>query len=191
MQAGVVVVAFVVAAGMPLPQEIARRYAGAVVVVERGAEGRKPQQSQGFFISSGGLLCTLLPGAAVGDAVRVRGQGAWQQGFVVVVDTDGLALVQVEAGAVVDALGVSQHERPTQWLVGLVRQESSVQGMLGGLEERGDDRWRVMLPLTRGAPILDDHNDVVAVAVKGLGGGLIEAVPVRRLKALAARMIKS
>lgn len=189
-----VVVAAVVASGMPLPQEVARRYAGAVVVVERSVPDRAVQKSQGFFVSSAGLLCSLLPGAQAGDAVTVQGDKAEEQaaaGVVVVVDAQGLALVQVESVVDVAALGVSAKETPTRWLVGLARADAGVQGMLGGLEAalpNQGDRWRVMLPLPRGAPILDEQNDVVAIAGKGLGGGLIEALPVRHLKALAAKL---
>ncbi|MDP2345057.1 MAG: hypothetical protein Q8O67_29200 [Deltaproteobacteria bacterium] len=191
--AGVVVVAALLAVGMPLPQEVARRYAGAVVVVERAVPDRAPQKSHGFFVSSAGLLCSLLPGAREGDAVIVHADKA-EDGVVVVVDGDGLALVQVKGVVDVAALGVSAKETPTRWLVGLARADGGVQGMLGGLEAalpNQGDRWRVMLPLPRGAPILDEHNDVVAIAVKGLGGGLIEALPVRHLKALAAKLNKS
>jgi hypothetical protein len=191
----VVVVAAALAAGMPLPQEVARRYGAAVVVVERPGGDRPPQRSQGFFVSSTGLLCSLLPGAREGDAVIVHSETPRgdqpEAGVVVVVDVDGLALVQVKDVVDVAALGVSTKETPTRWLVGLAREGAGVQGMLGGLEgvppDRGD-RWRVMLPLPRGAPILDEANDVVAIAVKGLGGGLVEALPVGKLKALAARL---
>ena len=184
---------------MPLPQEVARRYAAAVVVVELplGTAG-VAIKSQGFFVSSAGLLFTLLPGAHAGDAVSVSGEQD-AAGVVVVVDGDGLALVQVKDVVDGAALGVSAQEQATQWLVGLARADAGVQGMLGG-RETGDDtpakagpngeRWRVLLPVPRGSPILDDKNEIVAVAVKGLGGGLIEALPARRLKVLAARIAK-
>ncbi len=175
-------------ARMPQPQEVARRYAGAVVVVAVAGADR-PESSQGFFVSSTGLLCTLLPGAHVGDAVLVSADKV-EAGVVVVVDADGLALVQVKEAVDVAALGISSRQRPTRWLVGLARAEAGVQGMLGGVEHQAPDRWRVMLPLPRGAPILDDDNDVIAIAVRRLGGGLIDALPVQRLKALAARLPK-
>lgn len=197
-----IVVVVLALAAMPAPQSVAARYAAAVVVVER-ATPAGTQKSQGFFLSASGVLCTVLPGARPGDAVVVRGEpddaaggtagDEAAAGVVSVVDDEGLALVQVsvEVHRVHAALGVSSSEQPSTWLVGLSRDKGGVQGALGGVERRGADRWSLLLPLPRGAPILDDDNAVVAIALTSRGGGQIEALPVWRLKALAARLPKS
>jgi hypothetical protein len=70
--------------------------------------------------------------------------------------------------------------------VGLVRDEGGVRGVAGEVVEERGDRWRLLLPVPRGAPILDERNDVVAVATASHGAGAIDAVPVARLRALAA-----
>jgi len=180
-------VASPVRAGLPAAQAIAARYDRAVVVVERPQSSGAVQKSQGFFISSTGLLCTILPGARVGDVVVIDNDEI-RGGAVVVVDEDGLALVAVNGATDVAALGVSAGGKPSLWMVGLSRSDAGVQGALGGLEGESGGRWRLLLPLPRGAPILDDKNDVVAIAVVGRGGGLLEALPVKRLKALVARL---
>lgn len=183
-------VAAPVRAGLPAAQAIAARYEPAVVVVERPQASGSVQKSQGFFISSTGLLCTILPGARVGDVVVVDNDDI-RGGVVVVIDEDGLALVAVNEAIDVAALGVSAGEKPSPWMVGLSRSDAGVQGALGGLESESAGRWRLLLPLPRGAPILDEKNDVVAIALVGRGGGLLEALPVRRLKALVARLPKA
>ena len=176
--------------GLPAAKAIATRYESAVAVVERPQSSGSVQQSQGFFVSSGGLLCTVLPGAAVGDVVVVDNDDI-RGGVVVVIDEDGLALIAVNEAEDVAALGVSAGEKPSLWMVGLSRSEAGVQGALGGLEGESGGRWRLLLPLPRGAPILDEKNDVVAIAMVGRGGGLLEALPVKRLKALVARLPKT
>ncbi len=195
--ASIVVVAVALAA-LPVPKEVAARYAAAVVVVERSTSGGL-QKSQGFFVSSSGLLCTVLPGAKAGDVVMVRGDEA-QRGAVAAVDDEGLALVQVQG--TIDparpwaALGVSVTEKPSTWMVGLWRDKDGVQGASGGVEHRladksSEERWLLLLPAPRGAPIVDSDNAVVAIAMSSRGGGSIDALPVRRLKQLAARLPKS
>ena len=176
--------------GLPAAKAIASRYESAVAVVERPQSSGAVQRSQGFFISSAGLLCTILPGAAVGNVVVVDNDDI-RGGVVVVIDDDGLALIAVNDATDVAALGVSAGEKPSLWMVGLSRSESGVHGALGGLEGESGGRWKLLLPLPRGAPILDDKNDVVAIAVVGRGGGLLDALPVRRLKALVARLPKT
>lgn len=178
----------------PAAKTVATRYAAAVAVVERAAAGTTTQKSQGFFISSNGLLCTVLPGAKAGDEVSIDNDEV-RRGVVSVVDEDGLALVDVAGAVDVDALGVSISEKPSTWMVGLSRVKAgngtAVQGAVGGLEGDTHGRWRLLLPLPRGAPVLDDKNQVVAIAVVSRGGGFIDALPIQRLKALVARLPKS
>lgn len=177
---------------LPSAKDVAARYANAVVVVERALPSGQTQKSQGFFLSSNGVLCTVLPGARVGDAVVVDDdEGSDDNGVVSAVDEDGLALVDVKGVVDAAALGVSRSGKASTWMVGLSREKGAVQGVVGGVEEDRGDRWRLLLPLPRGAPVVDDNNDVVAVAVRGLGGGQIEALTVSRLKALVARLPKS
>lgn len=177
---------------MPSARDVAARYAAAVVVVERALPSGTVQKSQGFYVASSGVLVTVLPGAKVGDAVSVDDdEGDDDGGVISAVDDDGLALVDVKGKVDVAALGVSRSGKPSTWMVGLSREKGAVQGALGGLEEDRGGRWRLLLPLPRGAPVLDDNNDVVAVAVRGLGGGQLEAVSVARVKALVARLPKS
>ena len=177
---------------MPSAKDVATRYAAAVVVVERSLASGAVQKSQGFFVSSSGVLVTVLPGAKVGDVVSVDDdEGSDDTGVVSAVDEDGLALVDVKGVVDVAALGVSRSGKPSTWMIGLSRDHGAVQGALGGLEEDRGARWRLLLPRPRGAPVLDDNNEVVAVAVKGLGGGQLEAVTVARVKALVARLPKS
>lgn len=177
---------------MPSAKDVASRYAAAVVVVERALPSGQTQKSQGFFVSSNGVLVTVLPGARVGDVVSVDDdEGSDDKGVVSAVDEDGLALVDVKGAVDVAALGVSRSGKPSAWMVGLSRDHGAVQGALGGLEEDRGARWRLLLPLPRGAPVLDDNNEVVAVAVRGLGGGQLDALPIARVKALVARLPKS
>lgn len=176
---------------LPSAKDIAARYADAVVIVERALPAGNLQQSQGFFLTSSGVLCTVLPGANVGDAVSIDDDdGDDDRGVVTAIDDDGLALVEVDVVADVAALGVSGSGEPSTWMVGLTRERGAVQGAVGGLTEKSGDRWRLLLPLARGAPVLDDKNLVVAVAVRGRGGGQTDALPVARLKALVARLPK-
>jgi hypothetical protein len=170
---------------VPPAQAVADRYGAAVVVVVAG--GRR---AHGFFVSSDGVLCTVLPGAAPGDAVVIDGSDA--AGSVAVVDDDGLALVVVPtaSGVVRAALGVATGDALSdRWLVGLARDEHGVvRGSLGDVVDKDAAHLRLLLPLPRGAPVLNGKHDVVAVAVVGHNAGVVQAVPASRVLALAARL---
>jgi len=166
-------------------QAVADRYGAAVVVVRHGE-----RRAHGFFVSSDGVLATVLPGARPGDRVTVGDLD--EAGAVAVVDDDGLALVRVPTAADTPraALAVANDDGAAgRWLVGLSRDErGGVEGTLGDVVERDDARWRVLLPLPRGAPVLNDRAVVVAVAARGHVAGVVEAVPSARLRQLAARL---
>ena len=175
---------------LPPANELARRYADAVVVVDHDDDGPGPhgvQHSQGFFVSSSGLLCTVLPQAVVGDVVVVVGAARWR-GTVVAVDDEGLALVSVplDPTAPVAALGLSGDGARSRWLVGLMRDARGVSAVVGGEEENG-----LLLPVPRGAPVFNADNVVVAVARRSRGGGAIAVIDIDRLKALATTWQKS
>ena len=169
------------ALAIPAAQGVARRYAEAIVTVERSSRA----SSQGFFVSSSGMLCTVLPGAAVDEVVTVTGEGGSLPAVVVAIDADGLALVNLRTPPLspLTALGVSGDGTLSRWLVGLSRGKQGVEAVVGG-EEQG----LLLVPVPRGAPVLNDRDDVVAVARKGLGGGRIEHIPVARVRALAHRL---
>jgi hypothetical protein len=169
-------------------QATAERYGAAVVVVTIGA-----RRAHGFFVSSAGVLCTVLPGARAGDAVVVQTSGDGDaEGVVAVVDDDGLALVQVatDAGTTRAALGVAGDASVAgRWLVGLSRDERGVvRGALGDVVDADAARLRLLLPLPRGAPVLNEKNEVVAVAVAGHEAGIVPALPAARIVALARRL---
>jgi hypothetical protein len=166
-------------------QAVADRYGAAIVVVAAGT-----RRAHGFFVSSDGILCTVLPGARPGDGVVLdRDETA---GTVAVVDDDGLALVVVPtpAGSVRAALGVAAVDGLTdRWLVGLARDDRGVvRGALGDLIDEHAARLRLLLPLPRGAPVLNRKNEVVAVAVTGHSAGVVQAVPSSRVRSLAGRL---
>jgi hypothetical protein len=152
---------------------------------------REGQRVQGFFVSSDGMLCTVLPQARVGDRVFVGDDADATPGVVAMIADDGLALVTVPTS--VDrpraALGVADDDAVAgRWLTGLAMDERGVvQGFLGDTIKRQPGRWQVLLPLPSGAPILDERAAVVAVAVGAHLGGVVDALPVALLRALAAR----
>ena len=170
---------------LPPANELARRYADAVVMVDHDDDGAGPHaasHSQGFFVSSSGLLCTVLPRADLGDAVVVVGAERFM-GTVVAVDVDdGLALVSVplDAQTPVTAVGLSVEGARSRWLVGLMRDARGVSAVVGGEEEHG-----LLLPVPRGAPVFNADNVVIAVARASKGGGTITVIGVDRVKALA------
>jgi hypothetical protein len=169
------------ASAIPAARGLASRYAEAIVTVERSSRAA----SQGFFVSSSGMLCTVLPGGVVDEAVTVSGEGGGVPAVIVAIDPDGLALVNLLTAPMspLTALGVSGDGTMSRWLVGLSRGKRGVEAVVGGEEQGG-----LLLPVPRGAPILNDRDDVVAVARKGLGGGRIEHIPVARVRALAQRL---
>jgi hypothetical protein len=170
------------AAAIPAAKDVARRYAEAIVTVERAPNAA----SQGFFVSSSGMVCTVIPGAVENDVVTVTGDdGIGVAALVVAVDVDGLALVamQIVPSSPLTALGVSGDGVFSRWLVGLSRGSKGVEAVVGGEEPGG-----LLLPVPRGAPILNEADDVVAVARKPLGGGRIDAIGVARVRALAQRL---
>jgi hypothetical protein len=167
---------------VPVPRPFVDRYGAALVDVDVDGSGAAVPV-QGFFVSSSGVLCTVLRGAAVGDRVDVDGRAA--AGVVGAVDEDGLALVVVADAVDVTAVAVADKARPTRWLMGLYRDEKGrPAGTVGGV----DVGWRLLLPLPKGAPVLDEAGKVVAVVVRARGGGVVDAVPVDRVRALAARL---
>lgn len=179
------------ARAVPAAVDVARRYGDAVVVVTRpcpapAAAGCVGEHSQGFFVSSDGLLATVLPGVKRDDVVDVGDAAAGRQGRVVASDDDGLALVQLQPApdAPMTALAVAEDAgAPRRWLIGLQRDHRGVQAVVGG-EERGTT---LLVPVPRGAPVLDEALQVVAIARRGRGGGSIDVVPVGRLRTLATR----
>lgn len=178
-----------VARAMPSPVDVARRYADAIVVVTRPCPTKAGActvvTAQGFFVSSAGLLASVLPGVVRGDVVEVGDGATTRRGLVDAVDDDGLALVRLEPApeAPLTALAVADRTAARRWLVGLHRDDRGVQAVVGG-EEQGA---RLLVPVPRGAPILDEALQVVAIARRSRGGGSIEALPVERLHALAKR----
>ena len=170
------------ASAIPAAKDVARRYADAIVTVERARNAA----SQGFFVSSSGMVCTVIPGAVENDLVTVTGDdGIGVAAIVVAVDVDGLALLamQIVPSSPLTALGVSGDGVFSRWLVGLSRGGKGVEAVVGGEEPGG-----LLLPVPRGAPILNEADDVVAVARKTLGGGRIDAIGVARVRALAQRL---
>lgn len=175
---------------LPAAADVARRYADAVVMVERPCPPGGPSAlscepgSQGFFVSSTGLIATFLPGLREGALVSVRGDSDAEGAIVVVVDPDGLAILRLQTAPTspVTALAVSPTGKKGRWLIGLSREARGVQAVVGGEEPQG-----LLVPVPRGAPILNEDHEVVAVCRRGRGGGLIDAVPVARLQALARR----
>jgi hypothetical protein len=98
---------------LPPAAVFATRYGDAVVEVTFDVDGvgpKKPQRSQGFFVSSSGLLCTVLDGANAGDVVEVQAELGHIAGMVVAADRSGLVLVQASLTSTtpVSALGVSR-----------------------------------------------------------------------------------
>jgi len=179
------------ARALPAAQAVARRYAEAIVTVARAdAKG----ESQGFFVSSSGVACTVLVGASVGDAVTITGEQGAQAGAVVVVDPDGLALVALSAqpATPITALDVARVARAgaDAWLVGLAREKAGVAGVVGGRDGDGI----ALVPVPRGAPLLSTESgvdSVVAVALRGKGGGRVQIVEAARVLALAKRLARA
>ncbi len=172
---------------LPPAATFATRYGDAVVEVAFDVDGpgpKKPQHSQGFFVSSSGLLCTVLDGADVGSAVLVTGVGLGT-GTVVAVDRTGLALVQTTTTEPVTALGVSRDGAHSRWLIGLSRGPKGTQAVLGGDD---DAPHTLLLPLPRGAPVLNDAGEVVAVVRYQKGGGRSVVVDVAVMTTLAASL---
>ncbi len=167
---------------LPPAQAIAARYSEAVVSV---AVVDSKVASQGFFASSSGLTCTVLPGVKVGARVVVQGDSTAYHGMVVIADDDGLALVALDEALAnpITALGV-RATAPVGWLVGLQRDaQRGVEAVVGGEETSPDV---LLVPVARGAPILRDDT-VVAIARKSLGGGRVTIIPASRIQALAKR----
>jgi hypothetical protein len=177
------------ARALPSAVDVARRYADAVVRVARPCPTTTTActavSAQGFFVSSAGMLVSVLPGVVRGDVVEVTDGGSTRRGRVDAVDDDGLALVQIEPApdAPVTALAVAERAGAGRWLIGLHRDDRGVQAVVGG-EERDN---RLLVPVPRGAPVLDERLEVVAIARRSRGGGSIDALPVARLHALAKR----
>lgn len=172
---------------LPPAAEFATRYGDAVVEVAFDVDGagpKKQQRSQGFFVSSSGLLCTVLDGAHVGSAVLVTGAGLGT-GTVVAVDRTGLALVQTTTTEPVTALGVSRDGAHSRWLIGLVRGPRGTSAVLGGDD---DAPHTLMLPVPRGAPVLNDAGEVVAVVRFQKGGGRSVVVDVAVMTTLATTL---
>ena len=177
------------ARALPAAKEVAERYADAVVEVRVADGTRKPRASQGFYVSSSGILCAVLRGIPVGTAVEISpGSASPRRGVVVAVNDNGLALVQADLGAhtIVTALGL-QPEGPSTtshahatWRLGLVRDSRGVQAVVGAADHHG-----TLVPVDVGAPILDQSLAVVAVAIRRRGGGRIDTVDVAPLRALA------
>jgi hypothetical protein len=173
----------------PSAVDVARRYADAIVRVVRPCSKTAPTctpiVAQGFFVSSTGMLASVLPGVVRGDLVEVDDGVATRRARVDAVDADGLALLQLEPGpdTPVTALAVASRMAGGPWLIGLHRNERGVQAVVGGAERDA----RVLLPVPRGAPILDERLQVVAIARRSRGGGSTDTLPVDRLQALASR----
>jgi hypothetical protein len=71
---------------LPPAAVFATRYGDAVVEVAFDVDGagpKKPQRSQGFFVSSSGLLCSVLEGADAGDIVEIEAEVGRIAGTVV------------------------------------------------------------------------------------------------------------
>lgn len=179
---------------VPSAIDVARRYADAVVLVARPCPTKTTActavSAQGFFVSSAGLLASVLPGVVRGDVVEItdgtaKDGAVTRRGVIDIVDDDGLALVQLEPApdAPVTALAVAERTTARRWLIGLHRDERGVQAVVGG-EEQGT---RLLVPVPRGAPVLDERLEVVAIVKRGRGGGSVDALPVERLHAIAKR----
>ena len=171
--------------GLPPSHDLARRYGDAVVTVDDTSDAAVA--SQGFFVSSSGLLCTVLTAPVVGDSVEVVGSQRWR-GTVVAVAADGLVLVAValEAVAPVAAIGLSVDGRHGLWMVGLQRDVRGVSAVVGSDEPGG-----VLLPVARGAPVLNEGGHVVAIARGSKGGGTITVIEVAALRTLATQYASS
>lgn len=187
----VIALSLALALAPPLSVEAAAaRYGPALATLHYG----EAQQSVAFFVSSAGMAATALPADVA--AVVVEGAGGERRpGRVVARDADGVALVQIERTAAdaapLPALAVAAEDRvfaPQVWLLGLGVVEGRVEPALGGLR-RVDDRgrWRLDLPLERGAPVVHD-GQVVAVVVARDGRTASVAVAAGRLRALAGQV---
>lgn len=172
---------------LPPAAVFATRYGDAVVEVSFDVDGagpKKPQHSQGFYVSSSGLLCTVLDGVDVGDLVDVHADAASTTATVMAVDRRGLVLLQTTtstSAVPVTALGVSRDGVHSRWLIGLVRGPKGTSAVLGGDD---DAPHTLMLPVPRGAPVLNDAGDVVAVVRFQKNGGRSVVLDVAVLTAL-------
>lgn len=176
---------------LPPAAVFATRYGDAVVEVAFDVDGpgpKKVQRSQGFFVSSSGLLCTVLDGADVGDVVEVYAEGGSITGAVVADDRSGLVLVQASltsttpVTAPVSALGVSRDGVHSRWLIGLSRGPKGTSAVLGGDD---DTPHTLMLPVPRGAPVLNDAGEVVGVVRYQKNGGRSVVLDVAVMTTLA------
>ncbi len=158
---------------------VARRYAEGIVMVRRGAS----QSAQGFLVSSSGLVCSVLPGVKVHDVVAVSADETLGNAAVVAADADGLCLAQLTPApsSPLTALGISADGKRSRWLVGLSRGADGVSATVGG----GEDGGVLLVPVPRGAPILNSADDVVAVVVRRRGGGSVDVISAARVKKLA------
>jgi hypothetical protein len=181
------------------PAHLARPTPGASVIARYGAAVVsivwKNERSQGFFVSSEGVLCTVLPGAHMGDDVLVQLSDADAQqstGKIAIIDDDGLALVVVATptGGPRTALGVNgAPRRGGQWVLGLVRDAGPVvRAVFGDVIHDKTTRWQLLLPVPRGTAVLDARNEVMAIATEARGAGVVHALPAARIVALAARL---
>lgn len=177
-------------AAPPSVEDAAQRFGPAMLTVRHGQD----EASVGFFVSSSGTLATALP-AGVTEVVVELSSGARRPGRVLARDESGVALVALQRTAadtaLLPALAVSDEDRviaPQVWLLSVGVVEGRVEPSLGGLrrvDERG--RWRLDLPVERGAPVLLDGR-VVAVVVARDGRTASVAAPAGRLRALASRL---
>ena len=142
----------------------------------------RAQPAHGFFVSSSGMLCTVMPRLDVGHRLEVSADAFVGHAVVVAADSDGLALAELTPAppAPMTALGLSPAGTGSRWLVGLMRSAKGVSAVVGAAEAVG-----VMVPVPVGAPILNDADDVVAVASRRRGGGIVDVIPAARVIALA------
>jgi hypothetical protein len=168
------------AMALPPAASVARRYAEGVLHLE--LQGPVAKKAQGFFVSSSGLLCTVMTRIKVGDRLAVSGDAFVGHADVVAADADGLALAQLTPAPAtpVTALGMSPDGTRSRWLVGLMRSDKGVSAVVGGEEAVG-----MMVPVPQGAPILNDRDDVVAVVSRRRGGGTVDVIASARVLALA------
>lgn len=181
----------------PSVEAAAARFGPALVTVRWAVD----QSSTGFLVSSTGTLATTLPEGIEEVVVELAG-GDRRPGRLLTRDAEGVALVSLTLGdaptalpstMLLPALAVASEDRvlaPQVWLLGVAVVEGRVEPSLGGLR-RVDDRgrWRLDLPLDRGAPVLFEDR-VVAIVLARDGRTASIAVPSSHLRALAARVAR-
>lgn len=190
---------------LPPVGALAHNLGPAVVWLESESPRADRPRSVGFFVGTRGILAAVLPGATVGEGVRVRRHaavdpgGAALSGVVRAVGEHGLVLVEVPPlldSVGYPALGLVDDKRARvpstrSWLTGLCHHGDEVVGSIGGFDDLdGHGGWHLSLPCAPGAPVLLE-DEVVAIVVQNRGGGIALALPAAEIRALARTLTQA